>query len=70
MLSERGSGGRGSVGPLSPLGVSAASVTAPCKYNTEGDFHFSPFFDKAKILFGFLSVSKKKKGTNVGLSQK
>lgn len=46
----------------------AASGTAAAKQtlNTVFCFRFSPFFVKAKILFGFLSVTKT--GTNVGLS--
>lgn len=36
----------------------AASVMAPCKTNTECYYYFSPFLEKMKIVFGFLSISK------------
>ena len=50
-----------------PLGVCTASVMARCQTNAERYFHSLPFFVKAKILFGFLLVTKKT-GTDVGLS--
>lgn len=39
------------------VGVQIASVTAQCKTNVECYSCFSPFFIRAKILFGFLSVT-------------
>lgn len=47
--------------------VCTASVTAHCQMNTERCFRSLPFFVKAKILFGFLSVTIKP-GTDVDLS--
>lgn len=50
--------GAGWGGVLSLTGVHAASLTAPYKTTLYSMFHFSPFFIKAKLLFGFLSVSE------------
>lgn len=42
------------------LGVRTAPITARCKTNAECYFCFLPFFIKAKIFFGFLSVRENK----------
>lgn len=54
---ECSSRGRTLAVPLSLLRVGTASIIN-CKTNAECYFHFSSFFVKAKIFFGFLLISK------------